>query len=262
MSRHPSPAPARAIADVSSGIILASVEIAVPVERVFQAITRGDEIVRWWGSPDTYRTTHWESDLRPGGRWTAGGVGADGKPFAVGGEILEVDPPRKLVQTWTPDWDGGHVTTVTYRLEPIPGGTRLTLRHEGFGDRTQSCAAHGEGWEHVFGWLAGHFTASPPAPAQYFLVKLLPPRPSFTTDMTPAEMQVMQEHVGYWTGMLAQGKAIVFGPVADPQGGWGLGVLRVAGPDELQALLARDPATLSGRGFRHETLAMLRAVHA
>ncbi|MGB7630001.1 MAG: SRPBCC domain-containing protein, partial [Candidatus Deferrimicrobium sp.] len=60
--------------------------------------------------------------------WCTEGVGADGQPFSVGGEFVEVDPPRKLVQTWRADWDGGNVTTITYRLEPIAGGTRLRRR--------------------------------------------------------------------------------------------------------------------------------------
>ena len=47
---------ARAIADVSSGVILATVSIAAPPERVFRAITEPGEIVRWWGSDELYRT--------------------------------------------------------------------------------------------------------------------------------------------------------------------------------------------------------------
>lgn len=146
----------RAVADVSEGLILAAVEIAAPPERVFRALT-SEELVNWWGSADTYRTTKWTGDVRPGGTWRTDGVGADGKPFSVGGDFVEVDPPRKLVMTWRADWDGGNVTTVTYRLEALDGGTRLTLRHAGFGDRFDSCRGHANGWERVLGWLADHF---------------------------------------------------------------------------------------------------------
>ena len=48
---------ARAVADVTAGTILAQVDISAPVERVFAALTRGDEIIKWWGSDDLYRTT-------------------------------------------------------------------------------------------------------------------------------------------------------------------------------------------------------------
>ena len=142
---------ARAVADVNEGILLASVEIGAPPERVFGALA-SDDITRWWGSDDLYRTTKWTGDVRPGGTWVAEGVGRDG-PFSVRGEFLEVDPPRKLVQTWQADWDGNHTTTITYRLEPIAGGTRLTLRHEGFRDRPESCRGHSDGWELVLTWL-------------------------------------------------------------------------------------------------------------
>jgi uncharacterized protein YndB with AHSA1/START domain/uncharacterized protein YciI len=251
---------ARAIADLSAGTILASVEIAAPIERVFRALTSPEEIVRWWGSPDSYRTTEWTSDMRPGGKWRARGVGDQG-PFTVGGEFIEVDPPRKLVQTWQPDWDGGHVTTITYRLDATATGTRVTVRHEGFGDRADSCAGHTAGWEQVLGWLAGH-AAPEAAPSRYFMIKLLPPRPSFPTDMTEAEAKIMHDHVAYWRRLLAEGRAIVFGPVADPRGAFGLGVLRVRDEAELAALQANDPARLANIGFGQEALPMLQAVHA
>jgi uncharacterized protein YndB with AHSA1/START domain len=147
---------ARAVADLFEGLILATVELAVPAERVFRALA-SEEVVQWWGSADTYRTTKWSGDLRVGGAFRSEGVGADGKPFSVGGEYVEIDPPRKLVHTWRPDWDAGHATTVTYRLEPTATGTRLTVRHEGFAGRPESCEGHTEGWELVLCWLQRHF---------------------------------------------------------------------------------------------------------
>jgi uncharacterized protein YndB with AHSA1/START domain len=148
----------RAVADVSEGMILATVDIAAPRERVFRALA-SEEVASWWGSAELYRVTKWTGDVRPGGSWLSEGVGADGAPFTVGGEFLEVEPPARLVMTWRADWDGGHVTTITYRLEPLPGGTRLVLRHTGFASRTESCQGHANGWERVLGWLAGYFAA-------------------------------------------------------------------------------------------------------
>jgi uncharacterized protein YndB with AHSA1/START domain len=146
---------ARAVADISQGLILASVEIAAPPERVFAAISSA-EVAAWWGSADTYRVTRWTGDLRPGGTWRSEGVSADGKPFSVGGEFLEIDPPRLLVQTWKPDWDDIH-TKIRYQVDTIPGGSRVTVRHEGFGSATASCESHAQGWERVLGWLVAHF---------------------------------------------------------------------------------------------------------
>ncbi len=151
---------ARSVADVTSGVIHASVEIAAPPERVFRALTNGDEVIRWWGSPGTYRLTEFAADLRVGGRWHSRGVAVDGKPFEAKGEFLEVDAPRTLVQTWIPDWAPGLSTKLTYRLDPIPGGTRLTLRHEGFGDHAAALEGHTRGWERILAYLNTYLTGS------------------------------------------------------------------------------------------------------
>src|SRR6185436_12403572 len=101
-----------------AGTILATVDIAAPPERVFRALTT-DEITRWWGSDELYRTTAYTADLRVGGRWRSEGTGRDGTAFAVEGEFLAIDAPRTLVQSWRPSWDlAAGTTTVTFRLEP------------------------------------------------------------------------------------------------------------------------------------------------
>lgn len=140
---------ARSIADLDEGLILATVIIAVPPERVFRALT--EEVAKWWGSDQVYRVTRWTADLRPGGPWRSEGVGADGAPFSVQGEYLEIDPPHKLVQTWSYDWGEKHETKLTYRLQPIAEGTKLTIRHEGFKGRLEflriPCRRLGNGFD-------------------------------------------------------------------------------------------------------------------
>jgi uncharacterized protein YndB with AHSA1/START domain len=251
---------ARAIADLGQGIILATVDILVPPERVFEALASA-EVARWWGSPELYRVTAWQGDLRVGGRWRSQGVGHDGKPFAVGGEFLEIDRPRLLVHTWKPDWETAPATTVRYQLDTILGGTRVTVRHDGFTGRPESCQSHATGWERVLTWLTDHLATASPDKSLFFLCRLLAPRPTFAFDMNADEKKVMQDHAAYWRRHLAAGTAIVFGPVVDPQGPWGLGIVRVGSADEVAALEQNDPAILSGRGFSYETLPMLNAVH-
>ncbi len=52
----------------------------------------------------------------------------------VDGEVLEADPPRRLVQTWHPLWSediAAETTRVTYDIEDDDFGvTRLTVTHE------------------------------------------------------------------------------------------------------------------------------------
>jgi uncharacterized protein YndB with AHSA1/START domain len=251
---------ANVIADVEHGIILATVEIAATPERVFEALTRDEDVLRWWGAEGSYRTTLWEADVRPGGKWRAGGRSADGRPYAVEGEFTEVDAPRKLVFTWRAGWDAPNETRVTYMLEPLDQGTRLTLHHEGFAGRVPACNAHTSGWQRVLGWLQADLRPAP-APVHYFLFKLHAPRPSFMLDMTAEERALMQSHVAYWTGKMAEGKILAFGPVADPAGGWGMGLMRVSGAEEVDGLTANDPVMLAAGGFRYEVLPMPRLVH-
>jgi len=148
-----------AMADLARGTIVASVEIAAAPERVFRALS-SEEIVRWWGSPETYRTTHWIGDVRVGGAWRSEGTGANGEPFRVEGMYLEVDPPRRLVQTWRYSWGGGGETTLSYELEPIAGGTRLRVRHGGFAPHSEACSGHATGWERVLGWLTAYVASA------------------------------------------------------------------------------------------------------
>lgn len=247
---------ARAIADVGSGTILATVEIGAPPERVFTALTSAEDVVKWWGSDDMYRTTEWTMPLTPGAPWKASGRGADGVPFSVEGEIVEVDAPRKLVWTWRPAWDGGNTTTITYRLEPIEGGTRVTLRHEGFGDRHESCRSHGQGWERVLGWASAHL----PAPAsKFFFFRLVPPRPTFPADMSAAEGKAMGEHSMYMRGKAAAGTVIIAAPVAEAKGAWGLGVVEVESEAEARALTEEDPVIRANLGFRYELAPLMTA---
>jgi uncharacterized protein YndB with AHSA1/START domain len=252
---------ARAVADVANGLVLASVEIAAPPERVFKALTSAEDVIRWWGAEGAYRTTEWEADVRPGGKWRAGGKAPDGTSYQVQGEYVEVEAPHKLVFTWRPDWDAPNETRVTYLLEPVEAGTHLTLRHEGFANRTLVCRNHGDGWGRVLGWLEADLRPVP-APSAYFLYRLIPPRPTFIHDAAPDELSIMRTHGIYWRGKLAEGKAIAFGPVADPAGSWGVGIMRVSGLAEAEALAAADPAITSGAGFRSEVFAMPSAIHA
>ncbi|MGY1745639.1 YciI family protein [Blastococcus sp. SYSU D00695] len=82
---------------------------------------------------------------------------------------------------------------------------------------------------------------------QYFLYKLLPPRPDFAFTMSEEEAAVMAEHAAYWQGLLTGGTAVAFGPVVEPAGAWGLGLLEVDDPAEAEGVREGDPAVRSGR---------------
>ena len=80
----------------------------------------------------------------------------------------------------------------------------------------------------------------------HFLLRLIPPRPSFATDMTEAEAAVMAQHAEYWRGHLDRGAVVVVGPVADPAGFWGLGVIEAESREAAEQLVTGDPVVTSG----------------
>lgn len=76
----------------------------------------------------------------------------------------------------------------------------------------------------------------------YVFVRTNNPRPTFHLDMTPAERAIMSRHVAYWTALAEQGVAVVFGPVLDPAGVYGVGVYKVDDVAHMKRLIADDPA--------------------
>jgi uncharacterized protein YndB with AHSA1/START domain len=137
---------ARAVADTAEGRILATVDLRAEPDRVFEALTSA-EITSWWIRPGVFDTREWTGELRVGGAWRAEGLGARG-PYELAGEFLEIDRPRRLVHSWRARGAPGD-TTVTYLLEAIEGGTRLTLRHDGF-TLALTCHNTAIGWETSF----------------------------------------------------------------------------------------------------------------
>jgi uncharacterized protein len=81
----------------------------------------------------------------------------------------------------------------------------------------------------------------------FFLYKFVP-RPDFRETMTDAEKAVMDEHVGYWQGLADKRTAVVFGPVDDPNGGWGVAVIEADGEEEANAIRTADPVVVNGLG--------------
>jgi uncharacterized protein YndB with AHSA1/START domain len=109
------------------------VYIKATPEAIWDAITKPE-----WTEKYGYGVRA-EYDLRPGGAYrgfTNEGMRSMGAPdVAVDGEVLESDPPRKLVQTWRMVMDSEVAaegfTRLTYEIEESKGGvTKLTVIHD------------------------------------------------------------------------------------------------------------------------------------
>ena len=82
----------------------------------------------------------------------------------------------------------------------------------------------------------------------HFLLRLIPSRSTFPGDMTEAESETMQSHAAYCERLVESGVGLLFGPVFDPAGAWGLGIIEAADEAEAQSLANRDPAVIAGIG--------------
>jgi len=94
----------------------------------------------------------------------------------------------------------------------------------------------------------------------FFICRLIAPRPSFAFDMSEAERELMGRHLAYLGQWGEKGNMILCGPVADPQGPWGLGIFEVEDEARMQAIVAQDPVILANAGFSYEILSMMQAV--
>jgi uncharacterized protein YndB with AHSA1/START domain len=108
-----------------TGEIVREVVYPHPVDLVWRALTEPAALAGWL----------MENDFRPevGHLFTFRTTARAGFDGTVRCEVLEVDPPRHLTYTW--QGGGGWMkepTTVTWRLEPVAGGTRVRLEHRGF----------------------------------------------------------------------------------------------------------------------------------
>jgi len=82
----------------------------------------------------------------------------------------------------------------------------------------------------------------------HYLYRLKAHRADFAQTMSEAEMATMMAHVEYWRGPMAEGRVLIFSPVADPEHSWGMAVVHADSEAELEELRAHDPAHLSGIG--------------
>jgi uncharacterized protein YndB with AHSA1/START domain len=153
----------KAVADGIGGMILVIAEIGGTPEQVFNALTT-NQVEKWWKLPGLYFQKDWEADLRPCGAWRVAVQLHDGNVVYGFGEFCEVDFPHKIVMTRRfsqHPYQGDRETTITYRLEPSPRGTLVTIRDEGFIGRSMAAYGNAEIWEKVMGLLDAYVSALP-----------------------------------------------------------------------------------------------------
>ena len=121
-----------------------------PRDLVFQAWTRPDYLVRWWGPAD-FSVTACEIDFRAGGAWRTCLRSPDGRDFWLHGVYRRIVAPERLDFTCEADDERGNLRVeelITVLLAEQGGKTKLTL--------------------HIhFGWLAADVATLDPMEASW-----------------------------------------------------------------------------------------------
>lgn len=123
---------ARFTAEPGKRTMVLTREFDAPRQLVWDASTKAEHLVHWWGGSPGSNLAICEVDLRPGGAYRFVERAPDGHEFTFRGKYLEIDPPHRLVQTMLLDADGwrDRILTTTLVLEEKNGRTQMTETSE------------------------------------------------------------------------------------------------------------------------------------
>jgi uncharacterized protein YndB with AHSA1/START domain len=113
-------------------------------EKLWSALTDAKFMEQYWFG------MHCESAWTPGSPWKL--VSSDGQVFDAG-EIVESDPPRRLVIRWQnrvrPELEAEGASLCTMEIEAAPGAVKLSITHSLERDASKLIAAVSGGWPKV-----------------------------------------------------------------------------------------------------------------
>jgi len=122
-----------------------SIFLKASPQRVWDHLTQPDLLARWFHPSDV--------ELQADVAYALLSNSGDGKTVCWG-NVLEAEPPKRLVYSFTHNWLDGHLTRVEWTLSPVAEGTMLKLIHDGFEgakvDVFDSLCGHDAGWDEHF----------------------------------------------------------------------------------------------------------------
>jgi len=131
---------------MSATTINKSIFLAAPKALVWEYLTDKDKLGQWFHPAAT--------NLEAGKPYVLLSDQNDGESKICWGDVLEADEPNVLSYTFTVGPMGGAMTTVHWKLDDVPGGTRVSLSHEGVGELGDAALgllmALEEGWDKHF----------------------------------------------------------------------------------------------------------------
>ena len=131
-------------------MIVVSVEIAAPLEAVWQAYTTPEDITQWNAASDDWHTTAATVDLQAGGRFCSRMEAKDGSMgFDFEGEYTAVVPHERLAYRF-----GDRTATVEF--SPGPGGVTVTVSFDP--ETEHPIEMQRDGWQAILENFARHVT--------------------------------------------------------------------------------------------------------
>jgi uncharacterized protein YndB with AHSA1/START domain len=130
----------------------------VAAKHVYEIYVRATPEALWEALTDPERTERYWSGRRAESTWQPGAPVRyvfEGTA-ATQGEIVEADPPRRLVMTWNHTFDDGVTegpSRVTWEIEPLGATCRVRLVHDDFHGTTRVFGMVGRGWPIVLSAL-------------------------------------------------------------------------------------------------------------
>lgn len=132
--------------------------IRASAERLFDAWTRPEQLVEWWG-PAGVTCIGATVDLRVGGGYRIGNRLPDGRELWIVGEFLGVERPHALTYTWRVDGGSTDSERVSVRFEPRGADTEVIVTHERVASETLR-DEHERGWVGCLDGLARYASGS------------------------------------------------------------------------------------------------------
>ena len=120
-------------------------------QRIWEGITKPELVAKY------FHDCRLDAELTAAGRWTA--RSPDGEKLWIDSEILEFEPPRRLVHAWRALYDPECAleaeSRVTWEIvEEEPGLCLLTVVHDRLEGAPKTAASvAGSGWMHVLSGL-------------------------------------------------------------------------------------------------------------
>jgi len=141
---------------MSTSTMTKSIFLSAPRETVWAYLTEKDKLGEWFHPADV--------DLVEGKPYALLGDASDSESKMCWGEVLSAKKPSFLSYTFTIKPLGTATTTVSWTLDEVAGGTRVTLVHEGIAEASGEAAlgllmALDSGWDSHFGKLREKMSA-------------------------------------------------------------------------------------------------------